>query len=51
MENSSDGRTRQRWSLSGIIERRIVEGVRRKMLEIESGRDNVGGVENEISFL
>ena len=25
----------------------IVEGVRRKMIEIESGRDNMGGVENE----
>jgi len=31
----------------GISERRILEGVRRKMIEIVSGRDNVGGTENE----
>ena len=35
----------------GIVERRILEGVRRTMIEIESGRDNVRGAENEISFL
>ena len=31
----------------GISEKRILEGVRRKMIEIGSGRDNVGGAENE----
>ena len=33
----------------GIVERRILVGVRKKM--IENSRDNVGGVENEKRLL